>query len=147
MNYSEFEKRLSIKSVHFDIDDDEDYSKNSTGHHRTSSGGGGIYPEYQSELHFEGTILGGGDPGDRGRRPRSKSTPLHPLRKTSDVIGDREGGRAQQQQGISLDLMHDDDDDPHSCKGYKILQTSNMRLSSSVPDLSTLVKPFFPEKF
>ena len=70
------------------------------------------------------------------RRPRSKSNPQNPMHKIEgqEGCGGEEGGVIR----LKSDLAHQD---AHSCKCYNITQQSNMRLSSSAPDLSKLMGP------
>lgn len=67
-------------------------------------------------------------------RPRSKSNPPNPT-----MIRDREDKPGE----CGVIRLKSDwiNQDPHSCKCYKIAQRSNTRLSNSAPDLSKLMIP------
>ena len=127
----ELKHRLSIKSVHFmDCDDDRD---------------AGIRLYSDDEMDLERFLPDASSLGSR--RPRSKSNPQTASLKASCVPTEEgEGWRSKNSGDYGIKFQHDywvdSTSDPHSCKGYKIAQRSNTRLSSSTPDLSKLTVSF-----
>lgn len=127
----EFKHRLSIKSVHFmDSDDDRDAVVK-------------LYSD--DEVDMERFLPNTNSLGSR--RPRSTSNPHTASLKvgSSSYVPSGDRRRSKNSGDYAIRLKHDWVDttlDPHSCKGYKIAQRSNTRLSSSTPDLSKLAVPF-----
>lgn len=127
----ELKRRLSIKSVHF-VDADDIGMK--------------LYSDDEVDLErfLPNTYsLGAG-------RPRSKSNPqsssLKAMDSTSFPPMDGEEQKRKNSTEYAIRLKYDvgvnATTDPHSCKGYRIAQRSNTRLSSSTPDLSKVTVSF-----
>jgi hypothetical protein len=117
----ELKRRLSVKSVHFMDSDGEGSMK--------------LYSD--DEVDMERYLM-----GTNSGRPRSKSNPQ--TESTNVGFPGEVGDKNRGEYGIRLrEDWVDTTTDPHSCKGYKIVQKSNTRLSSSTPDLSKLTVPFF----
>lgn len=120
----EFKHRLSIKSVHFVDTDDADRGMK-------------LYSDDEVDLERFLPSTNSFGPG----RPRSKSNPQTASVKAGSAGFPPMEGEERNSGEYGIRLM-DTATDPHSCKGYKIAQRSNTRLSSSTPDLSKVTVSF-----